>query len=371
MELQKFRVAIHNIHEIPNLFSIGIHNYVIDLLRNGDVNILFFDISSRYFSKKWVLNFYLYFRSYSKIKGWNIPWNNIKIVFSVERLNRECDVLLNFNSHLGSTQFPRCLRKFQGVKIYHVNDYFWNRPGSELNDLLVSNGVDLLMGYSRHDKYCSYFQKTFSNYSEKLIAVPFGYSDRFKNYIDFRSRLTKCIAMGSVNPMEMKDYDVVNYREVANFFPSEKWMHKFRRDLVINVDSFGTNLDSMLPVFPQYKDFRYNIVEKFNEYKMFVSCESIYNFPPAKYFEGLACGSVLICSDHECNKDLQLLDGVNCIMYIQNNLNDFRDKLTYYVENHELLPDIQLEGLKLAVNSFSHKQIANNLIKDIYARCLK
>jgi hypothetical protein len=105
----KPRIAIHNLHELPNLFHIGIHNYVLNLLSNGDVTILYFDLGTRYISKDFILKLYSYFRSIETIKSWNIPWSKINFIFSVEELNINCDVLLNFNSHLGESQFPKKL----------------------------------------------------------------------------------------------------------------------------------------------------------------------------------------------------------------------------------------------------------------------
>ena len=361
----KPRIAIHNLHELPNLFHIGIHNYVLNLLSNGDVRILYFDLGTRYISKDFILKLYSYFRSIETIKSWNIPWSNINFIFSVEELNINCDVLLNFNSHLGESQFPKKLNKFNGIKIYHVNDYFWNRPASDLNKLLVNSGVNFVMGYSNHDKYCSYFQKFFPSYLGKVISVPFGYSNRFVNRDDFFERINKCVALGSVNPLRPIDSEEFNYIESANFFKHEVWFHKFRRIIVENRERLDSQIDSLLPIYPDYKDFKYDIVEKFNQYRMFVSCESIFNFPPAKYFEGPACGTVLVCSDHECNKDLGFIDGVNSVMYKKNNLNDLSDKINYYKNQPEILKQIQDNGTSLVQNNYSHKDIAKSLVINI------
>ena len=96
-------------------------------------------------------------------------------------------------------------------------------------------------------------------------------------------------------------------------------------------------IDSMLPEFPQIKDFRYDLVEKFNDYRMFTSCESIFNFPPAKYFEGPASGSVLVCAEHDCNKEFGFKDGDNCIMYEPYNIDNFKEKISFYIKNEAFL----------------------------------
>ena len=355
------RIAIHNIHQSPNIFYLGIHRYIIELLIEKHVNCLYFDLSTIIGGKNVIKNFLHLYNSVAQLRKTEIPWNEIEILTTEKELNRKCDVLLNFNSHLGKSQFTQSLKKFNGLKIFHVNDYFWNRPASELNIYLEKYGVDYLMGYSRHDLHCEYFKKSFPSYLGKVISVPFGFSDRFVLLNTFENRNNKCLALGSVNPLRPLQSDLSNFVESANFFPDESWFHKFRRMLVIEKNNLSNIMDSMLPEFPEYKDFQYDLVDKLNSYKMFVSDESIFNFPPAKYFEGPACGSVLVCSDHNCNKELGFIDAQNCIMHKQYDTADFGEKIRYYLDNQDKLSKIQENGTKYVRDNFNHKSIAKKL----------
>jgi hypothetical protein len=358
-------IAIHNFHEIPNLFNLGIHNYTLHLLKNGQVKHLYFDLSRRHISKNTIIQIYGMIRNADKINSWNIPWKNIEFIFSISELNKKCDVLLNFNCHLGKTQFNQKLKRFDGFKIYHVNDYFWNQPGTELNNMLESVGVDYLMGYASHDKHCKYFQKTFNNYIGKVIPIPFGYSERFISNVPFHERKNKVVALGSVNPLRPLEYPVYNFRESADFFPDESWFHKFRREMVLQKENIKPYIDSMLPEFPQIKDFKYDLVAKFNEYRMFVSDESIFNFPPAKYFEGPASGSVLFCADHDCNKEFGFIDSINCVMYKKGDIIDLKERISYYMQHENELLAIQQSGMEFVIPKFSQKQIAADIVEAI------
>ena len=40
------RIAIQNIHYLPNLADLGIHDYILDLLRDGHVRILYDGVST-------------------------------------------------------------------------------------------------------------------------------------------------------------------------------------------------------------------------------------------------------------------------------------------------------------------------------------
>lgn len=362
---KKLNIAIHNLHEIPNLFDIGIHNYTLNLLKDGHVKYLFIDLNRYHLRFRTIFQIYDVIQNHAKIRSWNIAWQNIEFIFSIADLNRKCDVLLNFNSHLGRTEFSQKLRRFNGLKIYHLNDYFWNQPGSVLNEMFENIGVDYLMGYASHDKHCKYFQNTFKNYIGKVIPVPFGYSERFINSVPFQERKNKAVALGSVNPLRPLEYPIEKYREPANFFPDESWFHNFRRKIVLQKAKVEPYIDSMLPVFPRIKDFKYDLVKKFNEYRMFVSDESIFNFPPAKYFEGPACGSVLICADHDCNKEFGFIESINCIMYEKDNIEDLTDKISHYMRHENELLKIQKEGVKHVTSNFSHRQVASDLVNVI------
>jgi hypothetical protein len=356
-------IAIHNIHLTPNLGHIGIHDYVIDLVRDGWVRHLYFD-TEQFGSPRSAM---LFARFLKNKRFLNVRWDDVEFVFSAQTLAARCDVLLNFNTHLGRSQFTKGVKDFDGLKIYHVNDYWWNNPGSRVNRLLENYGVDYVMAYASHDKYCAYFQRTFQRYLGKVIPVPFGFGERFRLIVPFEDRENKCVAVGAVNHLRPLNFAVDNFREAADFFPDEAWFHKFRRLIVLNRDCLAPCMDSMLPQFPQMKDFTYDLVAKFNHYRMFVSCESIFFFPPAKYYEGPACGSVLICSDHECNKDLGFEGGNNCITYRLYDIDDLEDKMRYYQGNPQELSVIQRKGTQFVRDHFSQRQIAKNLFRDIEA----
>lgn len=346
-------IAIHNIHRAQNIKDLGIHNYILELVRQGYIKYLFFDESD--FIKKMYL--YRALKSESFIPKKYLH-KDTQYIFSKKELFAKCDVILNFNTYTKDHDFTEAIKKFNGIKIWHIGDYFWNEPGSVINSRLLKYGINYLFGYSSHDKHCSYFQKTFPKYTGKVIPVAFGYQERFKRIKPFDSRINKCVGLGSVNPLRPLEYPIVNYVESARHFPDDAWFHKFRRTLVLNQDSMSNHFDSMLPEYPKIKDFKYDLVKKFNNYKMFTSCESIFNFPPAKFFEGPACGSVLVCANIKCNSEYGFKDSENCIMYDQYNIVDFIEKINYYKQHSNTLNSIQQNGYEFVTTHYNHKSIA-------------
>jgi hypothetical protein len=353
------RIALHNIHLLPNL---KFHGYVLELLRRRQVSVLYF---SDYNGLSIARTLYRIAKNrYQYLKG--IKWSEFDYAFSVGELRRKADVLLNLNLMYMpnlDTEFSSGVTRFDGLKIFHVGDYFWYHPGSEINRLLQRSGVDHLFGYAMHDRYCDYFQSQFSRYRGKVWGIPFGFAPRFKPLKPYVERSNKAVALGSVNPLRPLQDSAYNYRETADYFPDECWFHKFRRQLVLNKNRLAGVMDSMLPEFPTIKDFKYDMVAKFNEYRMFVTCESIFPFPPAKVFEGTACSTALFCADHDCNREYGFEDGKNCVMYRQYDIDDFRDKVTWYQRNESRLSEIAAEGYRFVTKNYSHKSVANSVME--------
>ncbi|MES2059971.1 MAG: glycosyltransferase [Patescibacteria group bacterium] len=356
------KIALHNPHKLANLTNYRIHNYVVDMIKMGYIDYLFFDDPS--FFKELKSNLYL-LNNIRKQYGWkDLGLNKVKFIFSSRSLNKKCDVLLNFNG-TPKEDFTAAVKDFPGIKAFHLMDYFWREPGSEKYKRLKEYGVDYLMGYASHDKYCTYFEEYFPDYIGKVIAVPFGFAERFKSTVPFEDRKNKCVAVGSVNPFRPPDAAPINYIETADFFQGEEWLHKFRRQIVENMPTLGNEIDSMLPVFPKYKDHKYDIVAKLNEYKMFVSDETMFYFPTAKTFEGPACGTVMVCSDHPCFAEYGFIDGINCITHKQMDIADMKAKITEYQNNPEKLAQIQQNATKFVLENYSHQAIAKRLYEEV------
>lgn len=354
------KIALHNFYHLPQLLSRGgIHNYVLELIKQGKIRYLYFD-------DKLFKNIYgvPITATIDKIKSLyslkDLGLDKTEIIFSPKVLKNKANVLLNFNGAIDN-DMTEGVKNFKGLKIFHIMDYFWIQPGSKQYKKLKDMGVDYLMSYGSSDKYNDYFRYTYPDYIGKVIPVPFGFAPRFKVITPFEKRIQKCVALGSVNPNIRKDAPKSFWIEQAKFYKNEKWLHKFRRMLVENRKNLSGVMDSMLPIFPEVADHSYDIVKTFNDYQMYVSCETIYYFPTAKSFEGSAAGCVQVCSDHPCFNDLGFKDGVNCIKHKEYNVKDFKEKVHYYLKHQDKLKKIQENGTKFVRENYSHAAVANNL----------
>lgn len=116
----------------------------------------------------------------------------------------------------------------------------------------------------------------------------------------------------------------------------------------------------------QKKYFSFNMVEKFNEYKMHVVGEEILGVPGIGYVEGMACGSAYIGLDSPMYRDLGLIPGVHYIAY-DGTKEGLRRTVEYYQlpENQEKLERIADAGCKYVRSNFCGQKVAEKLFMDL------
>jgi hypothetical protein len=291
-----------------------------------------------------------------------------RVVFDATELNRHADVLVCFN---GRPDLPYNAppREFRGLKVWHVLDYVFR--ATESARALEAGGVDAVLGYADHGRYCPFFQRYYSRYVGRCIPVPFGFGARFANRTPFRDRIPKAVALGSVNPVDdpavaCRD-DLADY---VRFHAGVRWTHQWRRMLVDHEADLADVMDSYLPHFPKTKDPSYDAPGLLNRYMLFANDEGLMAFPPARTYEGVAAGAVLVCSDHPCYADLGFRDGVNCVVHRRHDLTSFRERLEYYLGRLDELVAIAAAGTALVRGRWTHEGVARHVhaaLQTLYA----
>lgn len=351
--VDRLKVALNNPHFLTDL---RFHGYVRELVSCGLIKYIYFAPPK----VQGVAHFFK--RAFANREGFLRELSNsgVEFLFSVEELNRKADVLLDFSlmTRRLDHSVPEILRKFSGLKFFHIGDYFWYHRATEKSLALSRAGVDYLLGYARHDEHCEYFRYAFPQYQKRVWGIPFGFSDRFKMVTPLAQRARKVVAVGSIVHLRPVEQDVDNYIEPANYYPDASWMHPFRRQLLLNRDRLCDVMVSKLPVFPDQRDSTTDLVAEFNSHLGYVTCESIYNFPSAKTFEGMACGSALFCADSPCNHELGLVHGKNCVMFKERDISSFEAMARVYLQEREELEAIAMTGRSYVNSRFSHRAIA-------------
>jgi hypothetical protein len=286
---------------------------------------------------------------------------HLKCIFSIGTLNHYADMLMHFGGepHIPYHAPPK---RFSGLKIWHALDYVF--MANKAAHALQEGGVSYLMGYTSHDVHCDFFRKYYSRFIDRVIPVPFGFSGRFNNTTPFAKREKKCIALGAVNPVNDPLCKPGVLDEYISFYSTHMWTHGFRRQIAENHAKLPPFVESRLPVFPETKNPIYDAVAELNRHLFFINDEGLMNFPPARTYEGIACGSIMVASENKIWQELGFIEGVNYISFQKGNFKDFLEQLRSRMENEDKLKDMQQQSLLLA-KEYTHAKVAKRLYEQI------
>lgn len=295
-----------------------------------------------------------------------VLWIKLKILFKKNKVRKKIKffmhyfackdvILINFNGFPGANSRLLFLREtvrnyqytvpgiFKGVYLYHLMDFMVDT--SKLSKSINSNPPKHFLGYNDHYKHSALFKLYYgqlSKFNIPIYPLYFGYSRRFVLKKPFFERESKILVIGKTTFINS---------------PINKYMHPIReaiyteRVISKNVVKFEENEN-------------YNIVDQFNNYQFFLNDESIFSFPPAKTFEGIACGSIMIGSNSLLYRELGFIDGINCILFDYLDFDEMFRKVQHYINNPILLDTLHKNSLSLSLN-YSHDKIVQGLYKFI------
>ncbi len=335
--------------------------------------------------------------SYLELLAWmllnKINPLNIKVYFSIKKLNPQEDILFTFArsvinvSKRNESKFE--VHKFPGLVCMHFTHYFQkikklSKYVERIPHCIIVAESDLTNN--------AFFKKYFPTV-ETVYQLPYALSERFiVREVDFGKRRNTCMALGTLCP--------VDERAFFDFFGEGSVLHPMRRILYIhhqafpreidsfmkgftNVkdfkkrdehDSFGTQLlkktlpymilERIIPV-PQKEYFQFDIVEKYNTYKMFVCPEEIIGLPSVNVFEGMACQCAYIGIEHPMYTDLGMIPGIHYITYKENDVEDLVSRIRYYQDHPRELQAIAQQGYHFVKDNFSRKKVSEVFWDDL------
>lgn len=299
-------------------------------------------------------------RWYQFLRRKRLPLFGWRYVFSERGLSRH-DVWLSLTGDAALRHSPPP-RHFGGLKVHHVMDY--SHRASEAAALLREAKVDYLLGYSSHDRWCGFFQHMFPEYAGRVLPMPFGFSERFQNRAPFGERVPKCAAMGAVNPVRDPQSHAEDIPDYTAYFQNTSWAHPLRAAVREALTTAPETLDDVVTNFmalpPAFRNVSYDSVAELNRHQLFLNDDSIMHYPPARTYEGTACGAVMVCSDHPVYQEFGWRDGVNCLTHRFGDLADFLRVVRAGLAEPRRLAAIQLASLQNAAR-FSHVAVADGL----------
>ncbi len=302
----------------------------------------------------------------------------IKVLSRPEDLRKD-DIVIMYNVTGGLS----CMNGVDVFKAFSML-HFHGRKGE--SEAINNAGVNCIFNEVNLQESSEIYRR-FYNINVPWIVHPFVFAERFKNNKPFSERKNKCFSTGTITYKTHPEFLEV-YGD-----PCDQPARKFVKD---NPDFFKDTVDcyssdyleddpgkKILPtdnaivklykkiynrthVGKQKKYFSFNMVEKFNEYKMHLLGEEILGVPGIGFVEGMACGSAYIGLDSPMYRNYGLIPGVHYIAY-DGTKEGLKKTVEFWQrpENQEELETIAKRGCEFVRTNFRGEKVAEKLINDL------
>lgn len=309
------------------------------------------------------------------------PFQN-RIYFNSKKLTKH-DILVDSCRSLNDK-----IKDFKGIHLIFFTHYFLNAEQTAEKLKKIPN----LLAVAENDLTTNSFFLKYFSFINQVYHLPFVFGQRFESLRNFSERTNKCLAIGTIAPVD--DENLV-FRE---FFKCDI-LQPMRKIIAENAEKYKSEFDSKITLFKnfstidkaifkkqwhtrfllkhlpfllkiayadQHKNyFKFDIVEEFNSHKMFVCPEELIGLPSVNVFEGMATGCVFFGIDDPMYTNLGLIPGVHYIAYEKDNFGDLVQKIRYYQKNPHLLEKISKNGCSYIRNNFNSYAVAEIFWKDL------
>lgn len=317
----------------------------------------------------------------------------IKVYFNINKLNPKKDILFTFSRCIinvdKKNESKLNLNQYKGVVFIHFTHYF--QKINKLSRYLKT--IPNFIAVCESDLSKNSFFNKYLPYIKRVYQLPHAFGKRFVVCdANYDKRINKCVAMGTMCP--------VNDYNLSEFFGGLVTLQPMRKTIFLNSSKIRPEIDSLIKDFeeirnikkikpddslatkiikkvlpyiflerimpvPQKKYFQFNIVEKYNNYKMFICPEEIIGLPSVNTFEGMACQSAYFGIDSPMYRDIGLEPGRHYVAYEQNNLEDLILKIRYYQNHPDEIKKIARQGCDFVRQNFNRKSVTDKFWQDL------
>ena len=295
-------------------------------------------------------------------------WKKIKIV-SKDDIRKD-DIVIGY---LYKWYQLEVMKSLPCIKIVMFNHFVSINNELNLNNYKINafiNEIDLsdnqfVNKYIRREKI-------------KQIVCPFIFANRFHNKNG--NRKNKLLAIGTLSTCKGNS----GYKLYREYFGTE-WIQLSRKMIFDSADKYKEDIDSFISyIFEDKKEIydtdsffvkiykkmknrytpwtqskytSFDMVDKFNEYKMFVCPEELVGMPGIGFVEGMACGTAYLGLDTAYYRKLGLIPGKHYISY-DGSMKDLLKKIRYYEMHKDELARIAENGELFVRGNFNEKAVA-------------
>lgn len=299
-------------------------------------------------------------------------------------IKRECDIhyddiLILYQLYSNQFDFVMQPKALKVVSLIHFGTATVDKVKKFQPDVMF-NEANFQHGSIIYNHYYGWFDK-------KFITIPFVFANRFKLIVPFNERKNMAVSVGTVTyqnnitdfygspcaqPARKQIKD--NAEELKDIIEcrNSDYLEKEGNKIVKKTDNFiiRTYKEMYNKFFTghQKRYYSFNMVDKFNEYKMCIVGEEIMGIPGVGFVEGMACGCAFIGQNIGYYEDYGMKEGVHYIGY-DGTLKDLRNKIEYYQQpiHQSELEQIAKNGYNFAIKNFNNESISRRLVEQLIA----
>lgn len=357
------------------------HKYFLDyLLSRDDVEVCSYinkrGLSLSYTTRNAFLQSFRFLEHRIVMSKNGIPSNKVKVLKKESDIRHD-DIVVVYEFFRPQFDFSSRPDAFVALSQLHFL-VGQARVMEKLDPDLIYNESDLQKHFVGFNDYFSWFHKQY-------LVIPFVYGERFKVVKPFSERQNKAVSVGTITyPEYIRKYYGTNCLQPARkqvYDHAEElkpWVDCFNSDYLENIKQMAVKksdsvikktiarLHSKFFTGHQKKYYSFDMVEKFNDYKMCVVGEEITGLPGIGFVEGMASGCAYIGQTVGYYEDYGMKEGVHYIGY-DGTLDDLKAKISYYQqpEHQQELEAIAKAGCEFVRSNFNGPAAAESLLKNL------
>ena len=357
------------------------HKYILDyLLSRDDVEVCSFinkrGLSLSYSTRNRFLQSFRFLDHRITMHKNGIPMSKIKVLKHEDEIRHD-DLVILYQIFGPQFEFDKRPDAFIAVSQLHF--------ALSASAMMEKVDPDLMFNESNMQQRFVGFNEYFGWFHKQYMVIPFVFAPRFKVIKPFAERQNKAVSVGTVT---YPGY-LIKYYGHDCLQPARKQVYDNARELTPWVDCFNSDYleddklskhsanDSKLVrtfkrlhdkffVGHQKKYYSFDMVEKFNDYKMCIVGEEIVGLPGIGFVEGMACGCAYLGQTVGYYEDYGMKEGVHYIGY-DGTLDDLKAKITYYQqpEHQQELETIARTGCEFVRSHFNGPAAAESLLNNL------
>lgn len=357
------------------------HKYILDyLLSRDDVEVCSFinkrGLSLSYSTRNRFLQSFRFLDHRITMHKNGIPMSKIKVLKHEDEIRHD-DLVILYQIFGPQFEFDKRPDAFIAVSQLHF--------ALSASAMMEKVDPDLMFNESNMQQRFVGFNEYFGWFHKQYMVIPFVFAPRFKVIKPFAERQNKAVSVGTVT---YPGY-LIKYYGHDCLQPARKQVYDNARELTPWVDCFNSDYleddklskhsanDSKLVrtfkrlhdkffVGHQKKYYSFDMVEKFNDYKMCIVGEEIVGLPGIGFVEGMACGCAYLGQTVGYYEDYGMKEGVHYIGY-DGTLDDLKTKITYYQqpEHQQELETIARTGCEFVRSHFNGPAAAESLLNNL------